>query len=137
MNFNLSKAIVSHWKASEDALNQVPLKTGKLGNGPKPHFPREERCLFEKIFHKRAHGSFMNASWGRKDASVYDGLIELTAMPNCFTYNTFRVVRVLHLALSSRRSVSFAELEDVKKKVYAISLCTLLVMIVPTNDCRR
>jgi hypothetical protein len=28
--------------------------------------------------------SFMSVSWGRKNASVNDGLIGLTAMPNCF-----------------------------------------------------
>ena len=86
MNFSISKSMVSYWKASRDVLEQAPLKARKLGSAPKPHFSREERCLFEKILHKRAHGSFMNVSWGRKNASVYDGLIGLTAMLNYFTY---------------------------------------------------
>jgi hypothetical protein len=37
----------SYWKASGDVLEQATLKARKLGSAPKPHFSREERCLFE------------------------------------------------------------------------------------------
>jgi hypothetical protein len=49
MNFSISKSMVSYWKASRDVLEQAPLKARKLGSAPKPHFSREERCLFERF----------------------------------------------------------------------------------------
>jgi hypothetical protein len=44
MNFNLSMAMVSPWKASKDALKQMPMKARMVGSGPKRQISQEERC---------------------------------------------------------------------------------------------
>jgi hypothetical protein len=44
MNLNLSKAMVSPWKVSKNAVKQMPMKARKLESGPKPRFSQEERC---------------------------------------------------------------------------------------------
>jgi hypothetical protein len=49
MKFNLSNAMIIRIKTSRDVLEQAPLK---VGSGPKPHFSRKERCIFEKLFYR-------------------------------------------------------------------------------------
>jgi hypothetical protein len=49
MNFSMSKPMVSYWKVSRDVVEKALLKARKLGIAPKPHFSREERCLFERF----------------------------------------------------------------------------------------
>jgi hypothetical protein len=62
MNFGIHKSIVSRWVANKLTLQQAPSRARKLGSGPKPQFPVEERRLYERVCQKRQCGYAISCS---------------------------------------------------------------------------
>lgn len=54
--FGVSKSMVSRWKANESTLRQASLNAKKLGSGPSPSFPSEEKRLFDEFVQKQSLG---------------------------------------------------------------------------------